>query len=999
MCVCVHVVQGMWVDVWMCPHHPFLSLSICLCLLVGFVLFCVTSGRRYGRCVHPTTDRPTHTIMAESDTETVPASTSAAATRTQEEIDKEEFRNVVPPNPASYAVELAGARVPMPPKPVDLSDETGNFKQLIHNAFRHFHTTQTATDRKTLASLAEMQMRLLIEADVPDQSSQLLAQLELHNDLVTRLVWDSLKTKSNGQRAAVNDMAEQAVAELHACLERQREENRSHSRWLKGVCDAKVDAARNAGDSVGDDVLARCEQIFERQREAAEAKVAAEQATLMARLADVTAAAEATERKLTSRIGVVTKMLNDAKAEVKKEQQTNAKLKYKFENDALEYERMKSKITSYESALADGNRREEKLEAQISTLKQSLIVAHKDVKDGKTLYTNLLTERDELSVRCNEMETVLAENADAAAGLQKRIAQAKELDRIHKDEVAGLQSQIVLHKNEAGKQERRAEDAVKMKNAAVKQRKKLEAEVQTLADETMTLRITTRESQGQLAAVQNELQTLKLEKVTHEEKKHQHTSVVFDKVKHALKVLNKLHKEKGSGGGGKPSAGSAAAPSTEGTDAKSLFEQAMGVHENAPDLEIEKKVKKHGKRLTGIHAELQEHLEDIHEHTEEHLTGVVSDKKVDLKAEEERVKAMKKAMEAEVRASIEVALTRKLKRDFHAKMEKQMRTRLEGEIGRRYHTQMKRKIEDAIGQIKMKPDAMRDALEAERRRTEHLEAAVQRQQEELMRAEDAIDAKARGSAELALLVKEKDMLLTELTLLVRAYKGEMATMREAAAQNKPPVVRPGSRASTPGFGMQRGDGAGSRASTPGFGTRRDRRSRSRPFTAGWGEPSAAMPQTEEEPVTASDEELGWKGGAMGIRRAQSASHNIGNRKLGARVALRTSTLGANSKLLKSSSTNTNLSHRPITAPVRRGRQEKDREGEGGGYRPDALVRSTLKDRFMRPMGSVDAHAIVVGKQDKPMQPRPQTAAVAGRPAIVFGGAGLHALAERAGRRR
>ena len=49
-----------------------------------------------------------------------------------------------------------------------MSSETDNFRKLIHNAFREFQTSQGSTDRETLASLAEMQMRLLIEADVPD---------------------------------------------------------------------------------------------------------------------------------------------------------------------------------------------------------------------------------------------------------------------------------------------------------------------------------------------------------------------------------------------------------------------------------------------------------------------------------------------------------------------------------------------------------------------------------------------------------------------------------------------------------------------------------------------------------------------------------------------------------------------------------------------------------------------------------------------------------------
>ena len=48
---------------------------------------------------------------------------------------------------------------------------------------------------------------------------------------------------------------------------------------------------------------------------------------------------------------------------------------------------------------------------------------------------------------------------------------------------------------------------------------------------------------------------------------------------------------------------------------------------------------------------------------------------------------------------------------------------------------MRKKIEEAIARIKMKPDAMRDALEAERRRVEVLEKVVEEREEEIMQKE------------------------------------------------------------------------------------------------------------------------------------------------------------------------------------------------------------------------------------------------------------------------
>merc|ERR1711991_94726 len=111
-------------------------------------------------------------------------------------------------------------------------------------------------------------------------------------------------------------------------------------------------------------------------------------------------------------------------------------------------------------------------------------------------------------------------------------------------------------------------------------------------------------------------------------------------------------------------------------------------------------------------------------------------------------------------------------------MEKSMRQRLEAGIGRRFKGMMRKKIEEAIARIKMKPDAMRDALEAERRRVELLEKVIEERQEEIMLKDRDLEAKERGAAELALLVREKDMLLTELTLLVRAYKSEVGQLKD-----------------------------------------------------------------------------------------------------------------------------------------------------------------------------------------------------------------------------
>ena len=65
--------------------------------------------------------------------------------------------------------------------------------------------------------------------------------------------------------------------------------------------------------------------------------------------------------------------------------------------------------------------------------------------------------------------------------------------------------------------------------------------------------------------LEQELNQEKLKHIEHHEKKHEHSSGIFNKVKSALKILRKLHKEGGS---------KKAVVETK-TDSASLFEQAM----------------------------------------------------------------------------------------------------------------------------------------------------------------------------------------------------------------------------------------------------------------------------------------------------------------------------------------------------------------------------------------------------------------------------------------
>ena len=55
-----------------------------------------------------------------------------------------------------------------------------------------------------------------------------------------------------------------------------------------------------------------------------------------------------------------------------------------------------------------------------------------------------------------------------------------------------------------------------------------------------------------------------------------------------------------------------------------------------------------------------------------------------MKKQQEKFDLMRKNMEDEIRAKLEVSMRRILKQEFHKKMEKSMRQRLESEIGRRF---------------------------------------------------------------------------------------------------------------------------------------------------------------------------------------------------------------------------------------------------------------------------------------------------------------------------
>ena len=66
----------------------------------------------------------------------------------------------------------------------------------------------------------------------------------------------------------------------------------------------------------------------------------------------------------------------------------------------------------------------------------------------------------------------MAENTDAANGLEKRIAQAKELDRIHKEEVFGLKQANEDLSKQLKRAKSRVEDISKSKENMIAKKKR-----------------------------------------------------------------------------------------------------------------------------------------------------------------------------------------------------------------------------------------------------------------------------------------------------------------------------------------------------------------------------------------------------------------------------------------------------------------------------------------------------------------------------------------------
>jgi hypothetical protein len=199
--------------------------------------------------------------------------------------------SAMPESKTDGVASEAIARITLDERPrFSLIDQVvGEFVQGFVELERRLHLSRAHTDRDFLSRLAETQTRLLVEGDLgfgpglPDPNNnnnnnaddesggenshlrqqqqqlaahaqferdeRLVTQLELHHGEISELMWSALATKGEVQRRGARELMDHAVTELRSCLERQEEEFKAHSAWLRATCNRKIGAARAAGDT------------------------------------------------------------------------------------------------------------------------------------------------------------------------------------------------------------------------------------------------------------------------------------------------------------------------------------------------------------------------------------------------------------------------------------------------------------------------------------------------------------------------------------------------------------------------------------------------------------------------------------------------------------------------------------------------------------------------------------------------------------------------------
>lgn len=106
-------------------------------------------------------------------------------------------------------------------------------------------------------------------------------------------------------------------------------------------------------------------------------------------------------------------------------------------------------------------------------------------------------------------------------------------------------------------------------------------------------------------------------------------------------------------------------------------------------------------------------------------------------------------------------------------MEAELRRKIGQDLSEKFQRRFERKLEDELRKIDRNDETWRAKLESEERRYQELADSLAKCRRECSRVSAASQKKDAAAAELALLVSEKDMLLTELALLSRAQKREL----------------------------------------------------------------------------------------------------------------------------------------------------------------------------------------------------------------------------------
>ena len=109
-------------------------------------------------------------------------------------------------------------------------------------------------------------------------------------------------------------------------------------------------------------------------------------------------------------------------------------------------------------------------------------------------------------------------------------------------------------------------------------------------------------------------------------------------------------------------------------------------------------------------------------------------------------------------------------------MESELRQKIGQDLSTKYQRRFERKLDEELRKIDRSNENWRIKVELKERKSQELTVALAHCRDECSRICAASQKKDAAAAELALLVSEKDMLLTELALLSRAQKREIVRL-------------------------------------------------------------------------------------------------------------------------------------------------------------------------------------------------------------------------------